>query len=74
MNLIKFKGVDNVVKLTIRLSIGYCIILTAAFVSCIIYLTTKIEKAYSQTIVIDKGGEVYDTSCLPINSMQNMNI
>ncbi len=70
MNLIKFKGVDNVVKLTIRLSIGYCIILTAAFVSCIIYLTTKIEKAYSQTIVIDKGGEVYDTSCLPINSMR----
>lgn len=28
MNLMKFKGADNAVKLTIRLSAGYCIILT----------------------------------------------
>ena len=39
MDLTKFKGADDTVRLTIRLSIGYCILLTAAFVSCIIYLT-----------------------------------
>lgn len=54
----KFKGADNAVKLTIRLSAGYCIILTIAFVSCTVYLSTKIEKAYSQALVIDKQGEV----------------
>ena len=61
MDLTKFKGADDTVRLTIRLSIGYCILLTAAFVSCIIYLTVKIEKAYSQALVIDKNGEVYET-------------
>lgn len=28
MDLMKFKGVDNAVKMTIRLSIGYCVVLT----------------------------------------------
>ena len=36
MNLMKFKGADDAVKLTIRLSAGYCIILTIAFASSII--------------------------------------
>ena len=31
MDLMKFKGVDNAVKMTIRLSIGYCVVLTIAF-------------------------------------------
>lgn len=70
MDLTKFKGADDTVRLTIRLSIGYCILLTAAFVSCIIYLTVKIEKAYSQALVIDKNGEVYETSSLPAGSMR----
>lgn len=30
MDLMKFKGVDNAVKMTIRLSIGYCAVLTIA--------------------------------------------
>ena len=58
----KFKGADNAVKLTILLSAGYCIILTIALVSCTVYLSTKIEKAFSQALVIDKQGEVYKTS------------
>lgn len=70
MDLTKFKGADDTVRLTIRLSIGYCILLTAAFVSSIIYLTVKIEKAYSQALVIDKNGEVYETSSLPAGSMR----
>ena len=70
MDLTKFKGADDTVRLTIRLSIGYCILLTAAFVSCIIYLTVKIEKAYSQALVIDKNGEGYETSSLPAVSMR----
>ena len=45
MNLMKFKGADDAVKLTIRLSAGYCIILTIAFASSIIFLINKIEKA-----------------------------
>ena len=44
MNLMKFKGADDAVKLTIRLSAGYCIILTIAFASSIIFLINKIEK------------------------------
>lgn len=70
MDLTKFKGADDTVRLTIRLSIGYCILLTAAFATCIIYLTVKIEKAYSQALVIDKNGEVYETSSLPAGSMR----
>ena len=70
MNLMKFKGADNAVKLTIRLSAGYCIILTIAFVSCTVYLSTKIEKAYSQALVIDKQGEVYKTSSLSASDMR----
>lgn len=41
MNLMKFKGADDAVKLTIRLSAGYCIILTIAFASSIIFLINK---------------------------------
>ena len=48
MDLMKFKGVDNAVKMTIRLSIGYCVVLTIAFMTCIIYQTMKLEKAYRQ--------------------------
>lgn len=44
MDLMKFKGVDNAVKMTIRLSIGYCVVLTIAFITCIIYQTMKLEK------------------------------
>lgn len=62
MDLMKFKGADNAVKMTIRLSVGYCIILTIAFVTCIVYLTVKLENAYSQALVIDKNGEVYEAS------------
>lgn len=70
MNLMKFKGVDNAVRLTIRLSAGYCILLTIAFVCCVIYLSTKIEKAYSQALVIDRHGEVYKTSSLSASDMR----
>lgn len=70
MNLMKFKGADDAVKLTIRLSAGYCIILTIAFVSCILYLVTKIDKAYSQAIVIDKQGGVYESSLLSSQAMR----
>ena len=45
MNLMKFKGADDAVKLTIRLSVGYCVILTIAFLSNTVYLSTKIEKS-----------------------------
>ena len=41
MDLMKFKGVDNAVKMTIRLSIGYCVVLTIAFITCIIYEAGK---------------------------------
>ncbi len=64
MNLMKFKGADDAVKLTIRLSAGYCIILTIAFASSIIFLINKIEKAYGQALVIDRQGEVYEASSL----------
>lgn len=70
MDLMKFKGVDNAVRMTMRLSIGYCIILTIAFITCIIYQTIKLEKAYSQALVIDKNGEVYEASGMPASSMR----
>ena len=63
MNLMKFKGADDAVKLTIRLSAGYCIILTIAFACSIIFLINKIEKAYGQALVIDRQGEVYEPVC-----------
>ena len=56
MDLMKFKGVDNAVKMTIRLSIGYCVVLTIAFFTCIFYQSMKLQKAYSQALVIDKNG------------------
>lgn len=64
----KFKGADNAVKLTIRLSAGYCIILTIAFVSCTVYLSTKIEKAYSQALVISTSKVKYirQAACRPV--------
>ena len=70
MDLMKFKGVDNAVKMTIRLSIGYCVILTIAFITCIIYQTIKLEEAYSQALVIDKNGEVYKASGMPASNMR----
>lgn len=70
MDLMKFKGVDNAVKMTIRLSIGYCVVLTIAFITCIIYQTMKLEKAYSQALVIDKNGEVYEASGMPASNMR----
>lgn len=70
MDLMKFKGVDNAVKMTIRLSIGYCVILTIAFITSIIYQTIKLEKAYSQALVIDKNGEVYKASGMPASNMR----
>ena len=41
MNLMKFKGADDAVKLTIRLSAGYCIILTIALPAVSSSLSTK---------------------------------
>lgn len=70
MNLMKFKGADDAVKLTIRLSAGYCIILTIAFASSIIFLINKIEKAYGQALVIDRQGEVYEASSLSASDMR----
>ena len=65
MNLMKFKGADDAVKLTIRLSAGYCIILTIAFASSIIFLINKIEKAYGQALVIDREKSMRQAACLP---------
>ena len=59
----KFKGADDAVKLTIRLSAGYCIILTIAFACSIIFLINKIEKAYGQALVIEKS--MRQAACLP---------
>ena len=70
MNLMKFKGADDAVKLTIRLSAGYCIILTIAFACSIIFLINKIEKAYGQALVIDRQGEVYEASSLSASDMR----
>lgn len=58
MNLTQFKSADDAVRLTIRLSVGYCVLLTLAFVSCLIYLSVQIEKAQAQALVIDRKGEV----------------
>ena len=55
MDLMKFKGVDNAVKMTIRLSIGYCVVLTIAFITCIIYQIWA-GKSLQHEIVIDKNG------------------
>ena len=54
MNLTQFKSADDAVRLTIRLSVGYCVLLTLAFVSCLIYLSVQIEKAQAQALVIDR--------------------
>ena len=51
MDLMKFKGVDNAVKMTIRLSIGYCVVLTIAFITCIIYQTMKLMGKYMRQVV-----------------------
>lgn len=70
MDLTKFKGADEAVKLTIRLSIAYCIILTFAFITCIIYLTIKIDNAYNSALVIDREGSVYKATSMPSSSMR----
>ncbi len=70
MNLIQFKSADDAVRLTIRLSVGYCVLLTLAFVSCLIYLCVQIEKTQSQALVIDRQGEVYTASNVPSLAMR----
>ena len=70
MNLTQFKSADDAVRLTIRLSVGYCVLLTLAFVSCLIYLSVQIEKAQAQALVIDRKGEVYTASAVPSLAMR----
>ncbi len=68
MNLMKFKGADDAVKLTIRLSAGYCIILTIAFASSIIFLINKIEKKkHTARLSSSTGREksMRQAACLP---------
>lgn len=63
----KFKGADNAVKLTIRLSAGYCIILTIAFVSCTVYLSTKIEKRTAKPLLsTSKVKYIRQAACRPV--------
>lgn len=69
MNLMKFKGADDAVKLTIRLSAGYCIILTIALPAVSSSLSTN-RKAYGQALVIDRQGEVYEASSLSASDMR----
>lgn len=57
MNLMKFKGADDAVKLTIRLSVGYCVILTIAFLSNTVYLSTKIEKRTAKSLLSTSTGK-----------------
>ena len=70
MNLTQFKSADDAVRLTIRLSVGYCVLLTLAFVSCLIYLSVQIEKAQALALVIDRKGEVYTASAVPSLAMR----
>ena len=67
MNLMKFKGADDAVKLTIRLSAGYCIILTIAFASSIIFLINKNRKKHTARLSSSTGREksMRQAACLP---------
>jgi hypothetical protein len=62
MDLTNFKGIDKVVKLTITLAFIICGIMAIAFVSCFLYLSNKIDAAYTKALVIDTSGGVYEVT------------
>lgn len=70
MDLTKFKTVDQTVKLTICLSVGFSCILTIAYIVCFFYLTDKIDTAYTKALVLDRQGQVYQTASLPASAMR----
>lgn len=70
MDLTKFKTVDQSVKLTIYLSLGFSCILTIAYMVCFFYLTNKIDTAYTKALVLDRQGQVYETASVPAVAMR----
>ncbi|MDR1368807.1 MAG: hypothetical protein LBJ72_01585 [Dysgonamonadaceae bacterium] len=62
MDLTNFKSIDKIVRLTIMLSLLFCVIIAVAFVSCFFYLSNKIDAAYTKALVIDTKGSVYEAT------------
>ena len=70
MNLTTFKKIDSVIKITNITALVYCIILTVAFLTAFLYLSNKIDEAYTKALVIDTKGAVYETTPILSSEMR----
>ena len=57
-------------KATTILSLLFGGIMAIAFICCFIYLSNKIDKAYSHALVIDTSGKVYETTTVESAQMR----
>lgn len=70
MDLTNFKVIDKTMKATTILSLLFGGIMAIAFICCFIYLSNKIDKAYSHALVIDTSGKVYETTTVESAQMR----
>lgn len=70
MDLTNFKTVDNAFRNTVLVAVSCCLIMGAAFVISFLYLSNKIDAAYTKALVLDTSGQVYDVAAIESSSMR----
>lgn len=70
MDLTNFKKTDKVITATMLLSITFNVIMAAAFCLAFLYMTDKIDKAYTKELVIDTSGKAYEATPILASEMK----
>lgn len=70
MNLTVFKNLDKSLKMTMLLSITFTIILAVTFTIAFVYLTKKVDAAYTKALVLDTSGNVYNATSVHAADMR----
>lgn len=64
MDLLTFTKGDQAVKLTTRLALVYCVVITIAFIASFFIQTKEISKITEKMLVIDTRGQVYNANSI----------
>lgn len=66
----KFKTVDETIRVTMIVAITCCATLAVAFLVAFIFQYNKINEAYTKALVLDTAGKVYDVTPVAASDMR----
>ena len=66
----KFKTVDETIRVTMIVAITCCVTLAVAFLVAFIFQYNKINEAYTKALVLDTAGKVYEVTPVAASDMR----